>query len=181
MFSRTLALSYSMQCCLPTFSTNPHLEKEASQHIPDWKLTESNSSGLIVDPSCSQIHPSAGENKHSATAHAEAPEGKADCRESRALPVIPCESRLLTAGQAPSPLTSRMGDPCLPEGRRESSATTEQTLGFQAGGGQDCGSQDSCPRPAADPHPKRASLCKNEAVAQQELALLRTHRLCLTA
>lgn len=161
MFSRTLALSHSMQCCLPTFSANPHLEKEASQHIPDWKLTESNSSGLIVDPSFSQIHPRSGENKHSATAHAEAPEGKSDCRESRAPAVIPCESQLLTAGQAP--LTSRMGDPCLPEGRKESSATTEQSLGFQAGGGQDCGSRDSCPaqqqtRIQREPHCARMKL-----------------------
>lgn len=46
-----------MQCCLPTFSPNPHLEKEASQHLPYWKLTESDSSGLVMDPSFSQIHP----------------------------------------------------------------------------------------------------------------------------
>lgn len=118
MFSRILALFYYMECCLPTFSPNPHLEKEAFQHLPDWKLTESNTSGLMVDPNFSQIHPRSGENKHPAAAHAEAPAGRADCRESQAPPVIPSESRLLKAGQAPSPLTSMMGDPCLPGGGR---------------------------------------------------------------
>lgn len=167
MFYRTSALSYSMERCLPTFSPNPHLEKEVFQHLPDQKLTKSNSSGLMVDPNFFQIHPRSCENKHPAAARAEAPAGRADCRESWAPPAIPSESRLLTAGQAPSPLTSRMGDPCLPGGRREGSSATEQTLGLHAGGGQGCGLQDSCPRLAADPHPKRASLCKYEAAAQR--------------
>lgn len=101
------------------FSPNPDLEKEASQRLPDWKLTESNSPALMLDPRFSEIHPRSGENKHPATAHAEAPAGKADCRESHALPALPTESRLLTAGQNPATLTSRMGDPCLPGGGRE--------------------------------------------------------------
>lgn len=167
MFSRSLALSCSMVCCLRMFSLNPHLEEEASQHLPNWKLTESNPSGLMVDPSFSQIHPRSGENKHPAAARTKAPAGRADFGESRAPPVIPSESRLLRACQVPSPLTSRMGDPCLPGGRREGSSATERTLGLHAGVGQGCKLQDSCPRLAADPHPKRASLCKYEAAAQQ--------------
>jgi len=121
MFSRTLALSHSMECCLPTFSPNPHLEKEPSQHLPDRKLTESNSPGLMVDPSFFQIHPRSSENKYSATACAEAPAGRADCRESWAPPVIPSESGLLTpAKHHPLSLQGWVIPACWGrEGRRE--------------------------------------------------------------
>lgn len=92
-----------MEYCLPTFSPNPHLEKEASQHLPDWKLTESNSSALMLDPRFSEIHPRSGENKHPATARTEAPAGRADCRESCAPPALPTESR-------PKPVPSHLKD-----------------------------------------------------------------------
>lgn len=86
--------------------------------------------------------------------------------------MIPSESQLLTAGQALSPLTSKGGNPSQPGGGRappQLSKLRDFTLAevraadcSRAGAGQ-----DSCLRLAADPRPKRASLCKYEAAAER--------------
>lgn len=110
---------------IPTQSQKP-------PSIFQTKVTESNSSGLMVDSSLFQIHSRSGENKHPATACAEAPPGRADAGRARLRLRSPLNHSSCWLAKC-HPLTSRMGDPCLPEGGREGSSTTEQTLGLHAG------------------------------------------------